>query len=148
MKPLPPVIIVADRGRLIAYRNSEGDRLQAINSAEFEEGNLKLSEMVTDQAGAFPNPGCHGTSSAERLPLVAEMEVRCFRQIAESIHRILAAENPRWWGLAAPSEIHGAIVDFLQPADRESLSLQVRRDLVNSSPAAVEEACRRSAVEA
>jgi hypothetical protein len=133
MKSLPPVLIVTDRGRLVAFRTADGEKLQRIASVEFEEGNSKLSELVTDQAGAFPNTGSTGTSAAERMPLVAEIEVRCFRKIVDTIHGILAAEKPRWWGLAAPSEIHGALVDFLDPADRECLSRQVRKDLVNSS---------------
>lgn len=133
MKHLPPVIIVADRGQLVAFRHSEEDRLQELGRASFEEGNRKLSDWVTDQAGAFPNTGGAGNSSAERMPLIAEMEVRCFRQIVSAIRQLLAQENPAWWGLAAPSEIHDAIVDFLDPADRERLSRLVRKDLVNSS---------------
>lgn len=143
MKPLPPVIIAADRGHLVAYRSSEGERLHLIDTAEFAEGNRKLSDLVTDQAGAFPNTGGIGTSSAERMPLVAEMEVRCFRQIADAIQRILANESPHWWGLAAPSEIHGAIVNHLHAADRERLSKHVRKNLVNSPANDVEEAFLR-----
>ncbi len=146
MKSLPPVIIVTDRGRLVAFRSAEG-QLRRIASVEFEEGNRKLSELVTDQAGAFPNTGSTGTSSAERLPLVAELEVRCFRKISDTIHEVLATEQPGWWGLAAPSEMHAAIVDFLDPADRESLSRHVRRDLVNSSMTDIEAAFLRAAEE-
>ncbi|WP_367870958.1 host attachment protein [Luteolibacter sp. Populi] len=132
MKTLPPVLIVTDRGRLIAYRYEEEDRPRAIATAEFEEGNRKLSELVTDQAGAFPNTGSIGTSAAERMPLEAELEVRCFRKISETIREILAQEKVTRWGLAAPSEIHGAVVDFLSGEDIATLALQVKRDLVNS----------------
>ena len=132
MKTLPPVLIVTDRGRLVAYRYEEGDRPRVITTAEFEEGNSKLSELVTDQAGAFPNTGSVGTSAAERLPLEAELEVRCFRKIAETIHEVLAQEKVARWGLAAPSEIHSAVVDFLGGEEVATLALQVKRNLVNS----------------
>ena len=134
MKTLPPVLIVTDRGRLVAYRYEEQDRPRVIATAEFEEGNRKLSELVTDQAGAFPNTGSTGTSAAERLPLEAELEVRCFRKISDTVHDILAQEKVTRWGLAAPSEIHGAVVDFLGGEEVASLALQVKRDLVNSAP--------------
>jgi hypothetical protein len=130
MKTLPPVIIATDRGHLIAYRLEEGDRPRVLATEEFTEGNTKLSDLVTDQAGAFPMTGSIGTGSAERMPLVAELEMRCFRKISEKIHSILRDEKAGRWALVAPSEIHGAIVDFLAAEDRETLALQLKRNLV------------------
>ena len=144
MKPLPPIIIATDRGRLVAYRLDEADHPKVLATEEFVEGNRKLSELVTDQAGAFPMTGSVGTAAAERLPLVAELEVRCFRKIAETVHRILREEKVARWALVAPSEIMGAIVDFLEPADRASLTLQLKRDLVNVPSKELVEAVRRA----
>lgn len=145
MKTLPPIVIVADRGRLVAYRLDESDHPRVVETEEFAEGNRKLSELVTDQAGAFPVPGGVATASAERMPLVAELEMRCFRKISDAIHRILGEEKVSRWALVAPSEIHNAIVDFLAAEDRESLSLQLKRDLVNSPSKDVVEALHRAA---
>ena len=144
MKPLPPIIIATDRGRLVAYRLDEADHPKVLATEEFVEGNRKLSELVTDQAGAFPMTGSVGTAAAERLPLVAELEVRCFRKIAGTVHRILREEKVARWALVAPSEINGAIVDFLEPADRASLTLQLKRDLVNVPSKELVEAVRRA----
>ncbi len=144
MKTPPPIIIAADRGRLIAYRLDEGDRPKVLATEEFAEGNSKLSELVTDQAGAFPMTGSVGTGSAERMPLVAELETRCLRKIADTVHRILGEEKVTHWALVAPPEIHGAIVDFLTAEDRESLSLQLKKDLVNSPSKEVVQALQRA----
>ncbi|MCW1925158.1 host attachment protein [Luteolibacter arcticus] len=140
MKPLPSLLVVTDRGRLLAYLTDEAGRPRLLSTTEFKEGNKKISELVTDQAGAFPNTGSVGTSSAERMPLVAEMEVRCFRKIAEEVDKLLKREGVTTWGLCAPSEIHGALLDFVSRDALERLGSQVRRDLVNSSPQDVKEA--------
>jgi len=134
MKPLPSLLVVADRGRVLSYLTAGTSVPELFSSTTFKEGTKKLSELVTDQAGAFQNTGSVGTSSAERLPLVAELEVRCFRLIAEEVDQLLATEEVTTWGFAAPSEIHGAILDFLSRDALERLAAQVRADLVNSSP--------------
>lgn len=132
MKTLPSILVATDRGRLIAYRCEENDRPRVVANTEFEEGNRKLSELVTDSAGAFPVTGSVGTAAAERLPLEAELEIRCIRKIAETIRAINAKEKPTHWGLAAPSEIHAAIVEHLSQEDAATLSRHVKRNLVNS----------------
>jgi hypothetical protein len=144
MKPLPSLLIVADRGRLLSYLTSDSAVPQLFSSTTFTEGTKKISELVTDQAGAFPNTGSTGTSSAERLPLEAELEVRCFRKIAEEIDHLLATGKVTTWGFAAPPEIHGAILDFLSRDALERLAAQARLDLVNSSPQDVRKAFEKA----
>jgi hypothetical protein len=134
MRPLPSLLIVADRGRVRAYLTADAAVPSLLTSTSFPEGTGKLSELVTDQAGAFPNTGSVGTSSAERLPLKAEIEVRCFRRIADEIDHLLATRDVTTWGFAAPSEIHGAILDLISRDALERLASQVRLDLVNASP--------------
>ena len=147
MKTLPPIVVVTDRGGLITYRLDEADRPRVVANEEFVEGNSKLSDLVTDQAGAFPVSGSVGTAAAERLPLENEIEARCIRTVAEAIQRILRVEKAGRWALVAPSEIHKAIVDLLPREDRESLVLQIKRDLLNSPSKDVVEAVRRAANE-
>jgi len=144
MKPLPSLLIVTDRGRMLSYLTGDGGVPQLFSSTTFGEGTKKLSDLVTDRAGAFPNTGNHGTSSAGRLSLIAEMEVRGFRNIAEEIDHLLATGEVTTWGFAAPSEIHGAILDFLSRDALERLATQVRLDLVNSSPQDVKAAFERA----
>jgi len=129
---IPSIIIAANRGHLVAYRKTENDALQAIDTASFKEGNASISDLVTDQAGAFPMSGTPGTGSYESMPMEAEMEVRSFRKVAEKIGEILEEENIPWWGFASPSEINGAIVDHLKPQYRDKISINLKSDLTNS----------------
>lgn len=133
MNKIPSLIIVTNRGHLVAYRPTESGSLQRIDSAEFSEGTDKISEIVTDQAGAFQMTG-PGTGSYESLPLVAELEVRCFRRIADKIGEIIDREKPASWGFATPSEINKAILDHLNPKYQEKLWRNLKLDLTNSSP--------------
>jgi len=132
MNKLPSLIIVTNRGHLVAYRPTETGSLQRIDTAAFSEGTDKISEIVTDQAGAFPMTG-PGTGSYESLPLVEELEVRCFRRIAEKIADIIKREKPSYWGFATPSEINRAILDHLAPQYREKLSRNLKLDLTNAT---------------
>lgn len=137
MKIVPPLIILADRGKLIAYRTTGTGSLEVVETVSFKEGNLKVSEMVTDQSGAFPVSGRTGTAAYESLPMLAELEVRSFRGIREKIVEILASEKPRSWGFAAPSEINGAVLDDLEDRHCERIRTNLKLDLVNSRPDAV-----------
>ncbi|RYD18842.1 MAG: hypothetical protein EOP88_21180 [Verrucomicrobiaceae bacterium] len=137
MKTVPPLIIVADRGKLIAYRTTETGSLQVIQTATFKEGNQKVSEMVTDQSGAFPVSGSTGTAAYESMPMLAELEVRSFRSIREKIVEILGSEKPFSWGFATPSEINKAVLDDLDNRYTERLQTNLKLDLVNSRPDAI-----------
>lgn len=138
MRKLPPLIIVTDRGHLVAYRSSgENGSLQRITTAEFAEGNQKLSEIVTDQAGAFPVSGGSGTAAGERMPLVEELQTRCIRKIAGEIRTILQQEKAKTWALAAPSMMNGAILEELGKPLAERLVMNLKRDLVNVPPTKV-----------
>lgn len=137
MKTVPPLIILADRGKLIAYRTTDTGSLQVIETVSFKEGNLKVSEMVTDQSGAFPVSGSTGTAAYESMTMLAELEVRSFRHIREKIVEILASEKPFSWGFATPSEINKAVLDDLEARHSDRLQANLKLDLVNSPPAAV-----------
>ncbi|MES2657981.1 MAG: host attachment protein [Verrucomicrobiota bacterium] len=136
MKTLP-LYIVADRGHLIAYRPTEAGALEKIDAASFKEGNQKVSEMVTDQSGAFPVSGSTGTAAYESMPMLAELEMRSFRKIREKIAGILTREKPDHWGFATPSEMNGAVLDDLDDRFRRKLRSNLRLNLTNSPPAEV-----------
>lgn len=142
-KKLPELIIAADRGRLVAYTPNESGTLKALRSEEIPEGLNKLSEQVTDRAGAFPMMGPNRgatsggvnvgtfTGSAERLTLEAEIEMQSFRKVASNIQSLVSKRQPKTWGFAAPSEINGAILDGVDPQIKQSLVANLRLDLVN-----------------
>ncbi|RBP36584.1 protein required for attachment to host cells [Roseimicrobium gellanilyticum] len=138
-KHLPDLIIAADRGRFIAYTPNESGSLKALSIAEIPEGLNKLSEQVTDKAGAFPmmgpnrGSGVNGTftGSAERLTLEAEIEMQSFRKVASNIESLVSRRQPKSWGFAAPSEINGAILDGVGLQAKQNLVTNLRQDLVN-----------------
>jgi len=129
---IPSIIIVANRGHLVAYRKTDNGALEAVDADSFAEGTSKISELVTDQSGAFPMTGGVGTGSYESLPLVNELEVRSFRKVADKIGGILDTHKPSWWGFASPSEINGAIIDHLAERYRSNISINLKLDLTNS----------------
>jgi len=139
MKTVPTLLVVTDRGHLIAYRNESGQTPERIDDVQFLEGNQRLSEMVTDQAGAFPGTGGVSTSAGENHSLAAEMETRCIRQIAMRIEQLLENENRPLWGLAAPAEIHSSILEHLKLSTRDRLAMQIKKDLVKLSPGGIME---------
>ena len=130
-RKLPPVLILANRGKLVAYRHTEEGPLEPLEVLEPMEGNRSLSEIVTDQAGAFPTGGGPGTASYESLPLLEEMDLRSERKIAARIETILSREEAPAWGFAAASEVNGAILDHLRKEWREAVRFNLKRDLTN-----------------
>ena len=98
---------------------------------DIAEGLQKIGEQVTDQAGGFPNTGTqgHGNASAERMSLTAELEIRTFKKIARRIEELCSQHQPDSWGFAAPSEINGAILDNLDHAWSDKLSINLKLDL-------------------
>jgi len=134
MNTLPPLVIVADRGHLKAFKPGAERGLQLLHTTDFKEGLEKLSEQLTDQAGAFPDGGTmgHGTSTAERLTLVDEIDSRIFRRIGQVIDQLHSEHTPGPWALAAPSEINRAILSEISPSVRDSLALNLPLDLTNT----------------
>jgi hypothetical protein len=134
----PSFLILADRGHLLAYALDHSTRTptpRLIDSMDFIEGHQRLSEQVTDKAGAFPagNAG-QATATAERMTLMAELEMRTFRHVAERITKLLETHRPKSWAFAAPGEINGAIIDGLDPKLHARLTKNVARDLTNVPP--------------
>lgn len=133
MTSLPSLLILANRGRMVAYRSTQNGSLQQFDSLEPMEGNRNLSDLVTDQAGAFPTDG-PGISSYESLPLLEELEIRADRQIAGKIQEILEAQRPYSWGFAAASEINAGILELLGEEWKRNLVCNLKLDLTNSPP--------------
>jgi len=136
MKDFPELIVLANRGHLVAYRPISTGHLEPVDSLEPMEGNVKISDLVTDQAGAFPTDG-PGTAAYESMPLAEELEIRSLRQIAGKIEEILEREEPGTWGFASLPELNEAILEQLSDAHRDSLSLNLNLDLTNSPVAKV-----------
>src|SRR6266511_3156951 len=132
--------IVADRGNLKAYRAEKvpadrPPRMQLVEAFTLTEAHLKPTDIFTDEAGAFPAQTGAGSrqtfqnSTAERHYEV-ENNRRLVKQLAQHISSILRQEKVEWWSFAAPSEIHDAIVEHLEPAQRNRIAEHVTSDLV------------------
>jgi len=110
MKDFPDLIILANRAHIVAYRTNGGGHLNLVDSLESMEGNMKISDLVTDQAAAFPTDEL-GTAAYEDMPLTEELEIRSLRQIAGKIDGILSREEPGIWGFAAAPELNEAYLN-------------------------------------
>jgi hypothetical protein len=136
---LPSLLIIADRGHFLAYSVKEtprGPSARLMVSNDLVDGQERLSEKLTDKAGAFPIAGTGGqaNAAAERMTLTAELECRTFRDIAKRIETIVNEKQPESWGFAAPSEINGAILDGIDTRVHERLTQNLHRDLTRLPP--------------
>jgi hypothetical protein len=138
MKKHPSFLIIADRGHLIAYTCEteirRGSVPRMVAEVTFSEGLEKLGEQVTDQAGSFPAAGTagRGNAAAERMSLIAEIDVQNFRRVGNCINHVLSSHHPDDWGFAAPSEINRAILEFVKPEFTGKLSHNLPKDLTKT----------------
>src|SRR4029434_2713094 len=120
------LVIVTDRGELKAYRVTEtptrGPSLQLVQAFNITDAHGRLVDklnalarcfLVTDGARAHRGPA----SIAERTQLATEMDRRIQKELADQITKIVSQNGKEGWSVAAPAEIHSAIVDLL--TDRE-----------------------------
>ena len=132
MNTLPPILIVTDRGHFVAYRLHPEGAAEVIDHTTFTEGVEKLGAQVTDKEGSFQTGSGGATgkvhASGERLHLVAELEHRCIRLIAERVQKLLH-EYTGLWAFAAPAEINGAIIELLPHDIVARLRINLPKDL-------------------
>jgi len=137
------LVIVADRGSLKAYRVNEtptrGPSLKLVQAFDITDAHGRLLDKLTDQAGRFPvteGAGAHrGPASIAESKLQTETERRINKELADQIVKITSGDNGEGWSFAAPSEIHGAIVDLLPGQVRDRIVEHVKSDLVKVEPA-------------
>jgi hypothetical protein len=133
------LVIVTDRGSLKAYRVTEtptrGPSLQLVQAFNITDAHGKLVDKLSDLAGRFPvteSAGGHRgpASIAERTQLATEMDRRIQKELADQIVKIVSQYQKEGWALAAPADIHAAIVDLLPAAVRQRIVEHVKSDLV------------------
>ena len=137
------LVIAADRGSLKAYRVNEtptrGPSLKLIQAFDITDAHGKLIDKVTDLAGRFPvteSAGAHrGAASIAESKLETETDRRITKELADQIAKIVNGSGKEGWAFAAPSEIHGAIVDLLPDRVRNRIVEHVKSDLVKVEPA-------------
>jgi len=133
------LVIVTDRGSLRAYRVNEtptrGPSLQLVQAFNMTDAHGRLIDKLSDLAGRFPvteSAGAHRgpASIAERTQLATEMDRRIQKELADQITKIVSQNGKDGWSLAAPAEIHTAIVDLLPAGIRQRIVEHVKSDLV------------------
>jgi hypothetical protein len=137
------LVIAADRGTLKAYQVNEtptrGPSLKLIQAFDITDAHGRLVDKVTDLAGRFPvteSAGAHrGAASISESKLETETDRRINKELAEQIAKIVNDSGKEGWAFAAPSEIHGAIVDLLPDRVRNRIVEHVKSDLVKVEPA-------------
>jgi hypothetical protein len=137
---IPECVLVADRGELKWFElESAADRspsLQLRKVLSISEARKKDQDRFSDAAGAFPNLSTQGqgNSTAERLSLEEETDLRIFRKLGRRMTEWLREADSPPWAFAAPAEINPAILREVEPAVRAKLRLNLPRDLVHASP--------------
>lgn len=131
------LIVVADLGRVKAYRVSRDDlgsspRLELVRDVELTEAHGRLLEKVTDKAGRFPGNGTGpgGMSIGENHNLGLEQERRLLKKVCEQIETLV--KNERAWHLAAVKEINPRLVENLSAAARQTLQKNISADLIKT----------------
>jgi hypothetical protein len=137
------LVIAADRGSLKAYQvnvtPTRGPSLKLIQAFDITAAHGRLVDKVSDLAGRFPvteGAGAHrGAASISESKLETETDRRINKELAEQIAKIVNGSGKEGWAFAAPSEIHGAIVDLLPDRVRNRIVEHVKSDLVKVEPA-------------
>ena len=137
------LVIAADRGSLKAYQVTEtptrGPSLKLIQAFDITDAHGRFVDKVTDLAGRFSatdSAGAHrGAASISESKLETETDRRINKELAEQIAKIVNGSGKEGWAFAAPSEIHGAIVDLLPDHVRNRIVEHVKSDLVKVEPA-------------
>src|SRR5438445_11180582 len=115
------LVIAADRGSVKAYRVNEtptrGPSLKLIQAFDITDAHGKLIDKVTDLAGRFPvteSAGAHrGGASIAESKQETETDRRITKELADQIAKTVNGNGKERCAFAAPSKIHGAIVDLL-----------------------------------
>jgi Protein required for attachment to host cells len=134
-------VIVADRGSFKAYQVNEtptrGLSLQLAQAFNLTDAHGRYDSKLTDEAGQFPvadgRGSRHASSIAERTALELETDRRICKQLSSEICKFVEKEQGGW-SFAAPSAIHGTIVESLPQSVRGRLVEQVKSDLVKIEP--------------
>jgi hypothetical protein len=137
------LIVVTDRGSLKAYKVNQtptrGPSLQLVQAFDITDAHGRMLDKLTDAAGRFPvgdgGSGRHMNGVAERTQIETENDRRICKQLVDEIVKVVKGEGTEGWSFAAPSAIHGMIVDQLPSAVRDLIVEHVKSDLVKTEPA-------------
>jgi hypothetical protein len=136
------LLILADLGHLKAFRlvyNAPGlkPKLELISTFSTQEASGRLQDKVTDSPEMFRSDAPPGDiqsvrSSGERHNIELEFARRAVKEIGRRISEIVLSEpDAEECILAARKEIHGQLLDHIQPPARNRLIANWPEDLTN-----------------
>jgi len=136
------LLVLADLGRMKAYRLEEGEQFSKPRLRLLEEWETNithhLSEDVTDQAGRFRKgsvpAGPSNLSDGEEHNLGLERRKRALKTLAEHISELAGREDFAGLYFAAGREINQALVEALDPITRSRMEKNVILNLTKVSP--------------
>jgi hypothetical protein len=116
---LPQLVVVADRGRIVAYKTEDDGR----NLHMFREQSLAEAE--------------HG--AGQQVTLDEELQKGAMRTIAEELIKLLNELKPARWAFAAPHDINAAILMEVEGRWLDCLIANISLDLVRESSSSIAE---------
>jgi hypothetical protein len=132
------LLVVADLGRLKAYKLQEGrqfshPRLELVEDSETGV-TRHLSEELTDQAGRFRRSTAHSEaqsalSDGEQHNIDLERRRRAVKTLAQRISEIMDREKTEEFYLAADKRINQQLLDEMPTANRTKLQKNVPMNL-------------------
>jgi hypothetical protein len=136
------LLILADLGHLKAFRltyNAPGlkPKLELITTFSTQEASGRLKDKLTDSPEMFRSDAPPGNaqsvrSSGERHNMQLEFARRAVKEIGRQISDIILNEpDGEECILAARREIHGQLLDHIQPRARDRIVANWPEDLTN-----------------
>lgn len=134
------LVIIANLGRVRALKFREAGldpqeqaHLSEEHGSPFEMRHDSINDVLTDQAGRFPQGApadrLAGMSYGEEHELEAQLENRALHRVAAKIGDIVASAGFPAWRLMATQEILSHLQEALAPAAREALARTEAGDL-------------------
>lgn len=136
-RAMEKLIIIANTGRVrpVKFKAAGDDPLEKDHLVEVPGSTVDMRlepihEVVTDQAGRFPQSGTldrrGGMSYGEEHRMIAEMERQALERVAETIAGMVAGEGYPAWRLIMPQPVLPALVGMLPP--------EVHRVMIEAMP--------------
>lgn len=146
------LLILADLGHLKAYRllyHAPGlkPKLELITTISTQEASGRLRDKLTDSPDHFRGDGVNTQgvrSTGERHTMELEFARRAVKQIGQHISEIVRNERDvEECILSARKEIHGQLLDHIEPAARNRIIANWPEDLTNLPNGALVERVER-----
>jgi hypothetical protein len=140
-KPLSKLVVVADSGRLKAYRLDDRPEFSrprlTLVQERVTEVTHHLSEDLTDQFGRFakvPTTAVGAHSDGEEHNLELERRHRAIKTLGTWLGELIEQEQPEVCYFAADSRINQPLLDAMEPGARNKIQINIQANLSKLRP--------------